>query len=73
MNTEQIIQEEVENFVINTEYVLLADPLRHAIRQAIKREREECAKVCEEHPDGLNMLGGAFVTCAAAIRARGNE
>lgn len=36
-------------------------------------EREACAKVCEEHPDGLNMLGGAFVTCAAAIRARGNE
>ena len=29
---------------------------------------EEAAKVCEEHPDGLNMLGGAFVTCAAAIR-----
>lgn len=36
-------------------------------------EREACAKVCEEHPDGLNMFGGAFVTCAAAIRARGNE
>jgi hypothetical protein len=36
-------------------------------------EREACAKMCEEHPDGLNMLGGAFVTCAAAIRARGNE
>ena len=34
---------------------------------------EECAKVCEEHPDGLNMLGGAFVTCAAAIRARGTS
>ncbi len=36
-------------------------------------EREACAKVCEEHPDGLNMMGGAFVTCANAIRARGNK
>lgn len=33
-------------------------------RQAL----EEAAKVCENHPDGLNMLGGDFVTCAAAIR-----
>ncbi len=29
---------------------------------------EDAAKVCETHPDGLNMLGGDFVTCAAAIR-----
>lgn len=36
-------------------------------------EREACAKVCEEHPDGLNMMGGAFVTCAKAIRARGGN
>jgi hypothetical protein len=35
-------------------------------------EREACAKVCEDHPDGMNMLGGAFVACAAAIRARSN-
>ena len=35
------------------------------------REREACAEVCENHPDGLNMLGRAFATCAAAIRARG--
>jgi len=41
MNTEQIVQEEVENFVINTEYVLLADPLRHAIRQAIKEAEKQ--------------------------------
>ena len=34
-------------------------------------EREACAQVCEEHPDGLNMMGGAFVACAKAIRARG--
>ena len=35
-------------------------------------EREACAKVCEEHPYGMTMLGGAYVTCAAAIRARGH-
>jgi hypothetical protein len=35
------------------------------------KEREACAKVCEEHLDSLSMIGGAFVTCASAIRARG--
>ena len=39
----------------------------------VAAEREACAKVCENHPDGLNMLGGAFATCAAAIRARSDE
>lgn len=44
----------------------------HAYDQGCKDEREACAKVCEEHPDGLNMMGGNFVACATAIRARGN-
>jgi hypothetical protein len=35
------------------------------------KERAACAKVCEQHPDGITMLGGAYVACAAAIRARG--
>ena len=36
-------------------------------------EREACAKVCEEHPEGLNMFGGHFVLCAQAIRARSTK
>lgn len=40
---------------------------------AIQAECEACAQVCEEHPDGLNMMGGDFVSCAKAIRARGRE
>jgi hypothetical protein len=36
-------------------------------------EREACAKVCEEHPAGMTMFGGAYVTCAKAIRARGEQ
>lgn len=69
MNTEQIVQDEVENFVINSQWLLLDDPLRHAIRQAIKREREACALVVEQAGiDGFETLAAA-----AAIRARGNE
>ena len=30
---------------------------------------EQAAQKCENHPDGLNMIGGAFVICAEAIRA----
>jgi len=41
------------------------------IKLVAAKEREACAKVCEEHLDGLSMIGGAFVTCASAIRARG--
>lgn len=40
-----------------------------ALRELIAGVYEECAKVCEDHPDGLNMMGGAFVSCSAAIRA----
>lgn len=47
------------------------DDMRKALSAAIAEEREACAKVCEEHPDGLNMLGGAYVACTKAIRARG--
>mgnify|MGYP003656742457 CR=1 FL=1 len=36
-------------------------------------EREACAKLCEQHPDGMTMLGGAYVACAKAIRARGEQ
>ena len=64
---------------------LVAAAEREKVRSAMKRafrrmagliradERDACAKVCEDHPDGLNMMGGAFVTCAAAIRARGQS
>lgn len=43
------------------------------LAQAVAAEREACAKTCEEHPDGMNMLGGHFVSCAEAIRARKGE
>lgn len=42
-----------------------------AFNEAVLIEREACAKVCEQHPDGMTMLGGAYVACAEAIRARG--
>jgi hypothetical protein len=42
-------------------------------KKMVAIEREACAKVCEEHPDGMTMLGGAYVACAAAIRARGEQ
>ena len=73
MNIEQIVQDEVENFVINSQWLLLDDPLRHAIREAIKREREACARVCESLFDMADNSCNEAEQCAAAIRARGNE
>jgi len=29
--------------------------------------------VCEQHPDGMTMLGGVYVACAEAIRTRGEQ
>lgn len=46
-------------------------PAYLAAEEAWNAANEACARVCEEHPDGLNMMGGAFVACAEAIRARG--
>ena len=49
-----------------------------AMREAVKAEREACAKVCEEvleHYRGTHMGKHAELVgdeCAAAIRARGN-
>jgi hypothetical protein len=63
MNTEEIIETAIQGHAST----------RDAIRWAIQKEREACAKLCEEHPYGLNMFNGHFVICAAAIRARGND
>ena len=43
------------------------DELRKMVEMAIEKEREECAKVCDEseYPDGIDL--------AYLIRARGQE
>ena len=54
---------------------------RAAIRWAMNRERESCARVCEEHGvhPALNVFNGGpdwykhGKECATAIRARGEE
>lgn len=40
---------------------------------AVAKEREECAKVCEEmaNPSNVEFSGIGGLKCAAAIRARG--
>jgi len=47
--------------------------ITEAYNRGVQHERDACAKLCEEHPEGLNMLGGAFVMCASAIRARSQQ
>ena len=43
-----------------------------AILEAVKREREECARVAEEYLDDPYLSGHGYATgCAEAIRARG--
>ncbi len=43
--------------------------IEQAILQAIAEQREADARICEELPDGLNMLGGIAIACAQAIRS----
>lgn len=81
MNTEQIIEDQVELYVLEQQMPLTyADPLRNALRraveQAIQQEREACAKVVEEAPCECCWPEGSMLITeelAAAIRARGNE
>jgi hypothetical protein len=63
--------EHKDQFYTNHEYGDCKLELVAFAKLVAAKEREACAKVCEEHLDGLSMIGGAFVTCASAIRARG--
>jgi hypothetical protein len=49
--------------------------LEHFAALVAAAEREACAKVCEEEAGGSNTVREslAAVTCAAAIRARGEK
>lgn len=49
------------------------DTVRTLIAQAVEREREACAKVCEERHANGNHKHDTREECAAAIRARGNK
>ena len=42
------------------------------VEEAVKEEREACAKVCEDYEDAVDRLNRpSGYDCAAAIRARG--
>ena len=73
-------QDEIIRFAIQCRLVttgnrdgLYMDALMEFANLVAAKEREACAKVCEEHPDGMNMLGGAYIACAKAIRDRGEQ
>ena len=54
-------------------YTISTKHLQIFAEMVAAKEREACAKVCEQHPDGMTMLGGVYVACAEAIRARGEQ
>ena len=58
-----------DNFLV-FEALVRADERDRAMRENayVQAEREACAKVCEEYADDVRT----GVTCAKAIRARGN-
>ena len=53
-----------------------ADQLRETVAAAVAREREACAKVCDDMAFDwqkyVTTPSGTITACAAAIRARGN-
>ena len=68
---EMAIQAELNLYVHDLTEKRYIEVIEAFAKLVAAKEREACAKVCEEHLDSLSMIGGAFVTCAAAIRARG--
>jgi hypothetical protein len=46
--------------------------MRTTVREAVKREREACAKICEREYDTGLLMAQESPSLAAAIRARGN-
>ena len=87
MNTERIIEDQVELYVLEQQMPLTyADPLRNALRRAVEQarqqEREACAKVCEDSIGAIFEFSDEIVketarnvciNLAKGIKARGNE
>lgn len=74
-NTTEQFEEFLERFAYSVYTHLVITTLHDAVGQAIAREREACAKVCEwsaaawtEHD-----YNSACVDCAAAIRNRSKQ
>jgi len=59
----------------HTLWMFGSEELEHFAALVAATEREACAKVCEKEARELNTVREslAAVTCAAAIRARGEE
>jgi len=71
MTQDEIIQMAIENTINGLNFN--QEGLVRFANLVAAKEREACAKVCEQHPDGMTMLGGVYVACAEAIRARGEQ
>ena len=71
MTQDEIIEMAIQAGIIHPEMVV--KHLETFAKLVAAKEREACAKLCEQHPDGMTMLGGAYVACAIAIRARGEQ
>ena len=78
MNTERIIEDQVELYVLEQQMPLTyADPLRNALRRAVEQarqqEREECLKICLDYNRFYWMATHGGLKCAELIKERNNE
>jgi len=64
-----LIEQHLEYDGIHTCHDQCPRPACVAVREAVQREREACAKVCDEHW----RFNSAASECADAIRARGKK
>ena len=64
-----LIEQHLSHDGIHTCHDECQRPACVAVREAVAREREECAKVCDEHW----RFNGSASECADAIRARGER
>ena len=64
-----LIEQHLSHDGIHTCHDQCQRPACVAIREAVQREREACAKVCDEHW----RFNGSASECADAIRARGER
>lgn len=61
----------------DTEFLMSQDQLERFAALVAEKDREACAKVCEEMPTYVSrynaLIQASAKNCAAAIRARGNK
>ena len=69
----ELAEESVEGFADDDSFEMTLAKAVLELQDRLKKEREACAKVCEEQMQGKSIWIEGARACSLAIRSRGQE